>query len=43
MIPNRQSPAYALFTRRPILPAGKDRVLNESTTKGGQLIAHLNL
>ncbi len=72
MTPNRQSPAYALFVRRPIVPQpsdvfaadppasreplppsgpedtaerplAEDGVLNESTTKDGPSIAHLNL
>ena len=72
MTPNRQSPAYALFARRPIVaqppdvlaanppasqeplppsgtedtaerPLAEDGVLNESTTKDGPSIAHLNL
>ncbi len=38
MIANRQSPAYALF-----YPPAKDGVLNESTPKDGQPIAHLSL
>jgi hypothetical protein len=72
MTPNRQSPAYALFARRPIVPRpshvlaadppasqepfplsgtedtaerplAEDGVFNESTTKDGPSIAHLNL
>ena len=72
MTPNRQSPAYALFARRPIVPQpsdvlaadppasqeplppsgtedtaerplAEDGVFNESTTKDGPSIAHLNL
>jgi hypothetical protein len=72
MKPNRQSPAYALFARRPIVPQpsdvlaadppasqeplppsgtedtaerpfAEDGELNESTTKDGPSIAHLNL
>jgi hypothetical protein len=72
MTPNRQSPAYALFARRPIVPQpldvlaadppasqeplppsgtedtverpfAEDGELNESTTKDGPSIAHLNL